>query len=169
MLATSTAIALIMLALAFVGPVKGAALRGESGEAVRLGIIALFCLWGAFALTLYAVCVAHAQDRGAQGEAVGLTSSLLFAWAIGATVGPLIAGLLMELQGERMLFHSTAAVAGVLAAFTAWRLMLRERPPEEERAGFASVPFTSPVIAELQPEPAAGRPPGARAAADAAD
>ena len=41
-----------MLALALVGPAKGAALRGESGELVRLGIIALFCLWGGFALTL---------------------------------------------------------------------------------------------------------------------
>jgi hypothetical protein len=60
-------------------------------------------------------------------------------------------------------------VAGLLAAFTAWRLILRERPPEEERAGFASVPFTSPVIAGLQPEPPAAAPAGARAAADAAD
>jgi MFS family permease len=168
-LAAAGAIVAIMLALAFVGPVKGAALRGESGEAVRLGIIALFCLWGAFALTLYAVCVAHAQDRGAPGESVGLTSSLLFAWAIGATVGPLVAGLLMELQGESMLFHSTAAIAGLLAAFTAWRLLLRERPPEEERSGFASVPFTSPMIAGLQPEPPAAAPAGARASADAAD
>ena len=87
-LAAAGAIVAIMLALAFVGPAKGAALRGESGELVRLGIIGLFCLWGAFALTLYAICVAHAQDRGAPGESVGLTSSLLFAWAIGATVGP---------------------------------------------------------------------------------
>ncbi len=150
-LAAAAAIVAIMLALAF-GPAKGAALRGESGEMVRLGVILLFCLWGAFALTLYAICVAHAQDRGAPGEAVGLTSSLLFAWAIGATVGPLAAGLLMELFGERMLFDSTAAVAGLLAVFTAWRLILRERPPEEERSGFASVPFTSPVIAGVQPE-----------------
>ena len=94
------------------GRARAAALRGESGELVRLGIIALFCLWGGFALTLYAICVAHAQDRGAPGEAVALTSSLLFAWAIGATIGPLVAGLLMELLGERMLFHSAAAVAG---------------------------------------------------------
>lgn len=158
-LGASAVIALIMLTLAFVGPAKGEALRGETGEAVRLAIIGLFCLWGAFALTLYAVCVAHAQDRGAPGESVGLTSSLLFAWAIGATLGPLVAGLLMQLLGERMLFYSTAAIAGLLAAFTAWRLVLRERAPEEARGGFASVPFTSPVIAELQPEaPRSGEP-----------
>jgi MFS family permease len=149
-LGAASTIVVIMLALAFVGPVKSEALRGSSGEMVRLGIIGLFFLWGAFALTLYAVCVAHAQDRGGPGESVGLTSSLLFAWATGATVGPLVAGLLMELLGESMLFHSTAAVAGLLAAFTAWRLVLRERAPEEDRGGYASVPFTSPVIAELQ-------------------
>jgi MFS family permease len=168
-LATSTAIALIMLALAFVGPVKGAALRGESGELIRLGIIALFCLWGGFALTLYAICVAHAQDRGAPGEAVALTSSLLFAWAIGATIGPLVVALLMELLGERMLFYSSAAVAALLAGFTAWRLALRERPPAEERSGFAGVPITSPVIAELRPASASGEAPRAAERAAAAD
>jgi MFS family permease len=153
-LGASIAIVAIMLGLALVGPVKGAALRGESGEHVKLGIIALFCLWGGFALTLYAVCVAHAQDRGAAGEAVALTSSLLFAWAIGATIGPLVAGLLMELLGERMLFYSTATIAALLAIFTLSRLLLRERPPAEERGGFAGVPFTSPVIAELGAESA---------------
>jgi MFS family permease len=168
-LAAAGAIALIMLALAFVGPVKGAALRGESGELIRLGIIALFSLWGAFALTLYAICVAHAQDRGAPGDSVGLTSSLLFAWAIGATIGPLVAGLLMELLGERMLFYSSAAVAALLAAFTAWRLALRERPPAAERSGFAGVPFTSPVIAELRPESASGGSPRAVERVEAAD
>jgi MFS family permease len=168
-LAAAGAIALIMLALAFVGPVKGAALRGESGELIRFGIIALFCLWGAFALTLYAICVAHAQDRGAPGESVGLTSSLLFAWAIGATVGPLVAGLLMELLGERMLFYSSAAVAALLAAFTAWRLTLRERPPAEERSGFAGVPITSPVIAELRPVSASDGYPPAAERVEAAD
>jgi MFS family permease len=150
-LAAAGAIVATMLALALVGPAKGAALRGESGEVVRLAIVALFCLWGAFALTLYAICVAHAQDRGAPGESVGLTSSLLFAWAVGATIGPLVVALLMELLGERMLFYSSAAIAAVLAGFTAWRLALRERPPAEERSGFAGVPFTSPVIAELRP------------------
>jgi MFS family permease len=162
-LAASTAIALSMLALGFVGPAKGAALGGESGELIRLGIIALFCLWGGFALTLYAICVAHAQDRGAPGEAVGLTSSLLFAWAIGATIGPLVVALLMELLGERMLFYSSAAISAFLAGFTAWRLALRERPPAEERSGFAGVPITSPVIAELRPASASGGSPRAAA------
>ena len=156
-LAAAAAIAVIMLALAFVGPVKGAALRGESGELIRIGTIALFCLWGGFALTFYAICVAHAQDRGAPGETVGLTSSLLFAWAIGATIGPLVVGLLMELLGERMLFYSSTTIAAALAAFTAWRLALRERPPAAERSDFAGVPITSPMIAELRPASASGR------------
>jgi hypothetical protein len=39
---------------------------------------------------------------------------------------------------------------------------LRERPPEEARSGFASVPFTSPVIAGMHPE---AEDPAARAAA----
>ena len=132
-LAAAGAIVAIMLALAFVGPAKGAALRGESGEMVRLGIIALFCLWGALrADALRGLRRPRPGPRARPGESVGLTSSLLFAWAIGATIGPLVVGLLMELLGERMLFYTSAAVAGLLAAFTAWRLALRERPPEED-------------------------------------
>ena len=53
----------------------------------------------------------------------------------------------MELVGERMLFVTSAGSALLLAAFTAWRLALRERPPAEDRSGFAGVPITSPVIA----------------------
>jgi MFS family permease len=147
-LGSAGAIVAIMMALALIAPDKSAALRGQSGEPVRLLIIALFALWGGFALTLFAICVAHAQDRGAPGQAVALTSSLLFAWAIGATVGPLVVGWLMELLGERMLFFVTAGVAAILLMFTAWRLVLREAAPAEGRAGFAGVPTTSPVIAE---------------------
>jgi MFS family permease len=157
-LGASAAIFVIMVALALIGPGKGAALRGDSGELVRLGIVALFCLWGGFSLTLYAVCVAHAQDRGAPGEAVALTSSLLFAWAAGATVGPLVVGMAMELFGERMLFVFTAGSALLLTGFTGWRLLLREPASAAERGGFTSVPITSPVIAEIGPGDA-GRAP----------
>lgn len=147
----SLMIVLIMIGLAVMAPGKGAALRGEQGEALRLALIGSFALWGGFALTLYAVCIAHAHDRGGSGQAVALTSSLLFAWSIGAAVGPLLAGALMERLGEAMLFYFTGGVAALLALFTAWRLILREGAPAEERAGFSGVPITSPLIAELGP------------------
>jgi MFS family permease len=157
-LGASGTIVVIMLALALFGPAKGAALRGEEGDLVRLGVIALFALWGGFALTLYAVCVAHAQDRGAPGEAVALTSSLLFAWAIGATLGPLLVGLAMQLFGEAMLFWLTGGIAALLAVFTGWRLVHREPAPADERAEFSGVPITSPVIGELKPSEAREEP-----------
>jgi MFS family permease len=157
-LGASGTIVVIMLALALFGPAKGAALRGEDGDLVRLGVIALFALWGGFALTLYAVCVAHAQDRGAPGEAVALTSSLLFAWAIGATLGPLLVGLAMQLFGEAMLFWLTGGIAALLTVFTGWRLVHREPAPADERAEFSGVPITSPVIGELKPSEAREEP-----------
>jgi MFS family permease len=150
-LASAIMIVVIMVGLVLVAPGKGPALRGEEGEVIRLSIIALLAIWGGFALTLYAVCVAHAHDRGAPGEAVALTSSLLFAWSIGAAIGPLLAGGLMERLGEAMLFYFTGGIALLLALFTAWRLALREPVPAEERGGFSGVPITSPVIAELGP------------------
>jgi MFS family permease len=150
-LASAIMIVVIMVGLVLVAPGKGPALRGEEGEVIRLSIIALLAIWGGFALTLYAVCVAHAHDRGAPGEAVALTSSLLFAWSIGAAIGPLLAGGLMERLGEAMLFYFTGGIALLLALFTAWRLALPEAVPADERGGFSGVPITSPVIAELGP------------------
>jgi hypothetical protein len=57
----------------------------------------------------------------------------------------------------------------LLAAFTASRLRVRERPPADERSGFAGVPITSPVIAELRPEAATGMPRRAAERVEAAD
>lgn len=157
-LAVAGVIAVLMLALGAMGPDKGAALRGDDGAPVRLAVLGLFALWGGFALSLYAICVAHAQDRGAPGEAVALTSSLLLTWAVGATLGPLVAGGLMEALDESVLFYFTAAVAGLLALFTCWRLVLREPARPEERGEFAGLPTTSPVIGELAPAEPAGQP-----------
>ena len=45
-----------------------------------------------------------------------------------------------------------APAISVLMLFTAWRLMLREPAPAEDRSDFSGVPpITSPVIAELGP------------------
>ncbi|MGH6916031.1 MAG: MFS transporter, partial [Geminicoccales bacterium] len=151
-LGSSAMIAIIMLALALLAPVKGAVLRGEQGDGLRILIIGLFGLWGGFALTLYAICIAHAHDRGAPGQAVRLTSSLLFAWALGSTIGPLVVGLLMERLGEASLFYFAAGVAALLAVFSASRLRTREAAPADERGEFSGVPpVTSPLIGKLAP------------------
>ncbi|MFO1468600.1 MAG: MFS transporter [Steroidobacteraceae bacterium] len=48
----------------------------------------LFAVFGGLAESLYAVGVAHANDRADSNDFVALSSTLLFVWAAGAAIGP---------------------------------------------------------------------------------
>ena len=58
-------------------------------------------------------------------------------WSIGATVGPLLASLLMSGGHDWSLFLFLAGVSGVLAAFTRYRMGRRIALPSAEQAKFA--------------------------------
>lgn len=111
---------LVILALA--GTSAAAALLiATAGAASDTVLFVLFTLWGSAALSLYAICVAHANDHAPPGEAVALSSALLLSWALGAALGPMLATLAMECFGSGALFVYVGAASGGLALFAAWR------------------------------------------------
>lgn len=114
---------LVILGVAATSAVS-ALLIAAAGAASQPVLFALFTLWGSASLSLYAVCVAHANDMAPPGEAVPLASALLLAWAVGAALGPMLATLAMEGFGDRALFVYVGIVAGGLALFAAWRRWL---------------------------------------------
>jgi MFS family permease len=122
----------------------------------------LFLLWGGFALSVYALCLAHAGDFAEPGEMVPLASSLLLAWAAGSVIGPTLATLVMEGVGPTGLFVYAATVSVLLAMFVAWRMTRRRPKPPEERDRFVYVQQTSPAAAELDPRTPAGNVPDAK-------
>lgn len=62
-----------------------------------------------------------------------MSAGLLFFWSVGATVGPLLASLLIDQFGPKALFSYTAAIQIVFIAYTLYRLQVREGVPVEER------------------------------------
>lgn len=124
------------------------ALWGRDDPLLLLG---LFALWGAFSLSIYAVCIAHASDFAKPAELLPLISSLLVAWAIGSTVGPPLATLAMTAAGEDGLFAYAALVTALIGAFAGWRMTRRRAPPRALREAFVNMPATSPAVAELSP------------------
>ena len=68
--------------------------------------------------------------------------ALLLAWSAGATIGPLLGGLVMEHLGPVGLFHYLVVVLAGMAVFTIWRMMLRPEVPRERRTTF--VPAATP-------------------------
>jgi MFS family permease len=109
----------------------------------------LFCLWGGASMSVYAVCVAHANDEAPKGTAVAVSGTLLLAWGTGAVFGPLIVPPVMARVGASGLFYYAAAVAGAMVAFTLWRMAGRPRPPRADRRVFTNVTATSPNAGEL--------------------
>ncbi len=98
-----------------------AILIAKAGAASQDVLLALFTLWGSAGMSLYAICVAHANDHAAPEETVPLASAILLAWAVGAALGPLLATAAMEWFGHGALFAYVGAMSGGLALFAALR------------------------------------------------
>ena len=77
----------------------------------RHWLLPLFFLYGASTLTFYAVAVAHAGDFAEPDQMVGVSSSLLLAWAAGAAIGPTVAAPFIDLLGPPGLFVYSFLVA----------------------------------------------------------
>ena len=67
-------------------------------------LLPLYFLLGGSTLTFYAVAVAHAADFAEPDQMVGVSSSLLLAWAAGAAIGPSLAAPFIDLIGPGGLF-----------------------------------------------------------------
>lgn len=110
-------------------------------------IALLFGVFGGLGESLYAVGVAHANDRAASADYVALSSTLLFIWALGAAIGPTTGTLAIELVSPGAFFMYVMALTLAFTLFAVWRLMRRKSEAiVEEREHFLAYPQTSPQI-----------------------
>ena len=87
--------------------------------------LAIAILHGAFMIPLYALCLAHANDYAPREALVETSSGLLLVYAGGAVLGPVIAGLAMDLAAPGHLFVFIAALLGALSVYCVIRMRLR--------------------------------------------
>jgi predicted MFS family arabinose efflux permease len=134
----------------------------------------LFAVFGGFAESLYAVGVAHANDRADKSDYVALSSTLLFVWALGAAIGPTTGTFAIQLISPSAFFGYVIVLTAGFTLFAVWRLRRRRQDPcVEEREVFLQYPQTSPEIYAWLPyhkEPAGAAPSSAdpQAPADSA-
>ncbi len=125
-------------------------LAGDGELANFIGIFA----FGAFALPLYSLCSAHANDHAAPGQHALVSAGTLFFWSIGAVVGPLIASFLMDAFGPHALFAYTIVVLTFFVAYTLARIRARDAvPTEKRRMRFRSLLRTSAFFSKLATPP----------------
>jgi MFS family permease len=112
----------------------------------------LFGVFGGLAESLYAVGVAHANDRAAAADYVALSSTLLFVWALGSSVGPTAGTFAIQLITPRAFFVYVMILTLAFTVFSIWRLSRRKVDPiVESREEFLAYPQTSPEIYEWLP------------------
>jgi MFS family permease len=107
----------------------------------------LFAVFGGLGESLYAVGVAHANDRAEMSDYVALSSTLLFVWALGAAIGPTTGTYAIELTTPRAFFVYVIALTLGFTLFTIWRVYRRRvGTVAESREDFLAYPQTSPEI-----------------------
>ncbi|TKT81400.1 MFS transporter [Aquamicrobium sp. LC103] len=115
----------------------------------RIANFVLVTIFAAFALPLYSLAAAHANDNAGKGEFVKIAAVLMFFYSIGAVIGPLASSLLMEQYGLSALFVFSSAVYAIFVAMTAYRMRIRGPVPKSQRGRFTALLRTSPVFARL--------------------
>lgn len=113
-----------------------------------LALVNVFVL-GGMIFTLYPLSITYACDALGSQDIVAGTQAMLFAYSIGATMGPLISPGFMLGLGNEGLPIFFASVSGVLTLLLIWRRLARKAVPPEEN--YLTVTQTTPVIIELDP------------------
>jgi MFS family permease len=107
----------------------------------------LFGIFGGLGESLYAVGVAHANDRAISADYVALSSTLLFVWALGAAIGPTTGTYAIELTSPSTFFIYVMVLTLSFTLFAVWRLSRRKSESVvEAREQFLAYPQTSPEI-----------------------
>jgi MFS family permease len=83
---------------------------------------------------LYGLGAGQTNDRVARSDYVAASGGLLFGWAVGSSVGPIVAGVVMAHAGVNALFVFLAVTLTALSGFTLLRM--RKRPGVESESAF---------------------------------
>ncbi|AMM84997.1 MFS transporter [Martelella sp. AD-3] len=129
----------VMIACGVIGVVAATAMFFMSPETPRLLYGSAFIV-GSMLYPIYALNVAHANDRADPSEYVTISSSLMVLYGLGTVAGPLIGGGAMELAGPRGLMLYLSIGFAIYAAYAAWRVM-KGNPTvaPDERADFHAI------------------------------
>ena len=132
-----------------------------AGASSRLEMFAGVFLFGGFALPLYSLCAAHANDHAEPGQFVDVVAGLTLAYGVGAMAGPFLASLVMEGFGASAFFVYTATLHLSLVVFVLARILSRDAVPAGRRHRFVWLLRTSPMIFRLarSDRPEDGEPP----------
>lgn len=92
--------------------------------------------WGLTSFPLYGLAVAHANDFAKPDEFVKVSGALLLIYAIGAIIGPLVAGTIISFSDASYLYLFTAGAHSLLFIFIVLRARVRDSAPQAEHVDY---------------------------------
>ncbi|NQW09256.1 MAG: MFS transporter [Alphaproteobacteria bacterium] len=134
------------IVVATIGATIGCGVLSLSGvDGVYLGIL----LFGAFAVPLYSLSAAHANDFAGPGQYIEIAAGLMLFFALGAIIGPSLSAVVMERFGVSAFFMYIGIVHILFLVFVVWRMTRRAAPDRALRSRFVALLRTSPVFSRL--------------------
>ena len=115
-----------------------------------LGLLAAF-IFGGSAFSIYSLSMAHANDHIEVEDVLETTRGLLLLNGIGATIGPLSAGLLMGWFGAQTLMIYFSLLMLLLASLALMRRSIGSPIRISDQADFVIMARSSPSVLELDP------------------
>jgi MFS family permease len=110
---------------------------------------AIAFVFGSFAMPLYSLSAAHANDRAGKGEFVLVNAALMLFYSFGAIGGPTVAAFFMQGFGPHSLFSFCAGVYVLFILIIVYRMGVRRSVPQAARGRFTALLRTSTAFAKL--------------------
>jgi MFS family permease len=107
-----------------------------------LWLAGLIVLLAGMISPLYGLGVGQTSDYISKKEFVAASAGLLFAWGIGASIGPVVAAPAMRLFGANGLFLFVSTCHVLLGGFIAYRMIARRALSAKQQGNFVAVPIT---------------------------
>ncbi len=104
---------------------------------------------------LYALGVGQASDYIEKKDFVAASSGLLFAWGLGSSIGPSVAGVIVGKTDPRGVFLFLGCAMVLLAMFVIWRILVRRAKTAKEQLNFVAVPMTQGTYGAPELDPRA--------------
>lgn len=143
----------IVIASASIGASGAAMGLSAFGGASQLQLFSFGAALGALMLSMFGLCVAHANDQSEPESAVETNGGLLLLHGCGAIAGAVIGGGAMSVFGAPALFDYIAIVYVLLAAFCIYRIARRPAVPAGEKTPFVPMPKgAAPTVFEIAQE-----------------
>ncbi|NNC36633.1 MAG: MFS transporter [Hyphomonadaceae bacterium] len=141
----------IVLILASIGAAGAGVFLWQFGPVSQSMLLIGAALYGVFAMQVFGMSAAHANDFAEPHEFVAISGGLLLIYGIGSVIGPSTAPFVMSQYGPSALFAYTACVHALLCIYAVMRVVIRRVP--DQTGDYVSIPRPRALNLILRSDP----------------